>query len=309
MSAFASDIPRQLLLFLKSSQDAPSLPSLLQRVDDFVSELLASSHEEAVLGQLEDELQNIYHQSVDHTIFSQTEIFLSVLYHLLPLLPSSSVISTWFDLVLRPALREPKLPTEAIEYAKELIIAALNPGPIAHDNASVNSEKDRRWEKVGDFRRRLMDLYLLDAYNDSSGDDVLEWAKLDDSQREKMACWKTNLEDVLVRAGLQRPQVSSPSTIPVPVMVAHNFGATKTGSPNGAVPLFRLAIFPSTTPGFPYCVHLSIRFPYQCGGGHGWSSRDAKPPVFPLVRYLLNGMQYWPQGTYETTSHLRCPCL
>ena len=44
-----------------------------------------------------------------------------------------------------------------------------------------------------------MDLYLLDAYNESSGDDVLEWAESDDAQKERTACWKTNLEDVLIR--------------------------------------------------------------------------------------------------------------
>ena len=53
-----------------------------------------------------------------------------------------------------------------------------------------------------------MDLYLLDAYNESSGEDVLEWAELSEEQRERKACWKTNLEDVLVKVGLQRPKVS-----------------------------------------------------------------------------------------------------
>ena len=67
--------------------------------------------------------------------------------------------------------------------------------------------REKRKEKVREFRRRLMDLYLLDAYNESSGEDVLEWAELDDAQKEAKACWKANLEDVLVRVGLQRPQV------------------------------------------------------------------------------------------------------
>ena len=61
---------------------------------------------------------------------------------------------------------------------------------------------------MGDFRRRLMDLYLLDAFNESSGDDALEWAELEQSQREQKACWKANLEDVLVSVGLERPAVS-----------------------------------------------------------------------------------------------------
>ncbi|KAJ3478297.1 hypothetical protein NLI96_g9847 [Meripilus lineatus] len=220
MSASASDIPRQLHLTLKNSQDAPSLPALLQRVDDFVSEACNSPLLENLLGDLEDALQKVHKQVVDHTILSQVEVFVSVIYHLLPILPPSSVISTWFELVLRPALREPKLPTQAVEYAKELIVASLQPVPIAHASGSDDKEKDSKWEKVGYFRRRLMDLYLLDAYNDSSGDDILEWAKMNDTEREKMACWKANLEDILVRAGLQRPQPDFPTKVAA-VMAAH----------------------------------------------------------------------------------------
>ncbi|CDO69547.1 hypothetical protein BN946_scf184785.g52 [Trametes cinnabarina] len=201
MSSSTTELCTELRQLLDGSPDAISLNELLARVDSFVLECSASPDAPALLHQLEDELQVIYDDVVGHALFPQAEIFLAFLYHLRPVLPSSSIISTWFDLVLRPALREPKLPLPAVNYATELIIAALDPG-CPDDSAEAEKQKER----VGDFRRRLMDLYLLDAYNESSGDDVLEWAELDEDQREKKACWKSNLEDVLVRVALERPQ-------------------------------------------------------------------------------------------------------
>ncbi|KAJ2976058.1 hypothetical protein NUW54_g11633 [Trametes sanguinea] len=201
MSSSTTELCAQLRLLLDGSPDAISLSELLARVDAFVIECSASPDSAALLHQLEDELQVIYDDVVGHALFPHAEIFLAFLFHLRPVLPSKSIISTWFDLVLRPTLREPKLPLPAVNYAKELIIAALDPGS-PEDSAEAEKQKER----VGDFRRRLMDLYLLDAFNESSGDDVLEWAELDEEQREKKACWKANLEDVLVRVALERPQ-------------------------------------------------------------------------------------------------------
>ncbi|KAI0670310.1 hypothetical protein C8Q78DRAFT_1191212 [Trametes maxima] len=204
-SSTVVELCAHLRLLLDASPDAVSPNELLARVDAFVLECSASPEPGALLHQLEDELQVIYDDVVGHALFPQAELFLAFLYHLRPVLPSSSIISTWFDLVLRPTLREPRLPLPAVNYAKELIISALDPGSnFSAEEDSVEMEKQK--ERVGDFRRRLMDLYLLDAYNESSGDDVLEWAELDEEQREKKACWKANLEDVLVRVALERPQ-------------------------------------------------------------------------------------------------------
>ncbi|KAI0362191.1 hypothetical protein OH77DRAFT_1515479 [Trametes cingulata] len=205
-STTVAELCAQLKLLLEGSPEAVPLSDLLGGVDAFVLECSASPDSSALLTQLEDELQVIYDDVVGHALFPQAEIFLAFLYHLRPVLPASSIISTWFDLVLRPALREPKLPLPAVNNAKELIISALDPGSsiAAADEDPAEAEKQK--ERVGDFRRRLMDLYLLDAFNESSGDDVLEWAELDEEQREKKACWKANLEDVLVRVALERPQ-------------------------------------------------------------------------------------------------------
>ncbi|KAF7984045.1 hypothetical protein HWV62_17573 [Athelia sp. TMB] len=186
-----SRVSRQVRSSLSGSSDAPGIIELLRNVDAFVLECSTSPGQDSLLNALDDELQGIHHDLVGHDSLEEIQVFLRVLYHLRPILSSTSIIGTWFDLVLRPALREPKLPTEAVNNAKELIICALE--------GSVNSEK------VSEFRRRLLDLYLLDAMNEGSGADVLEWAELDQEQRDKKTLWKGNLEDLLVKYGLQRP--------------------------------------------------------------------------------------------------------
>ncbi|KDR81843.1 hypothetical protein GALMADRAFT_221714 [Galerina marginata CBS 339.88] len=186
-------LPRQVRSVLENAPDALPLNDLLTVVDEFVIECASTEEPEVQIFQLEEDLQSMHHEVVDYAYLHQTEIFLAVLYHLMPVLPSTSVIS-WFDLVLRPALREPKLATQAINHAKELIICALQ------------KTREVYADKVGDFRRRLLELYLLDAFNESSGDDVLEWAELNEEERQKRTHWKYNLEDILVKFGNENPE-------------------------------------------------------------------------------------------------------
>ncbi|KAG5639531.1 hypothetical protein H0H81_000676 [Sphagnurus paluster] len=189
----SANLSRQVRSVLEALPDALPLHELLILVDEFVLECSSSPEPEVLLFQLEEDLQKLHHEVVDHSSLSHTEIFLAVLYHLGPVLPSTSVIS-WFDIVLRPALRDPKLPTQTVNHAKELIIVALQKTEASYV------------DKVQGFRRRLMDLYLLDAFNDGSGDDVLEWAELDEDQRNKKSHWKYNLEDILLKFGVERPE-------------------------------------------------------------------------------------------------------
>ncbi len=153
------DVLKHLKALLSSSSEAPSLKEILQEVD--VNVLHQSSSDEFL-----EELQIIYHDHVHYADIHQLTVFVEVLHHLQSLLSSSSIISTWFDLVLRPALRDPSLALAVIDHAKDLILIALEK---AEDSP----------EKVGEFRRRVVDLYLLDALNEGSSDDVLEWAELD----------------------------------------------------------------------------------------------------------------------------------
>ncbi|KAA1469542.1 hypothetical protein DENSPDRAFT_816598 [Dentipellis sp. KUC8613] len=189
-----TELIRQLRLSLGSSPQAEKLEGVLALVDQFVLECASSPEPEVLLFHLEDELQAVHRDVFHHEQFHQMELFLSVLYHLTPVLSPTSLISTWFELILRPALREPKLPNTAIAQAKDLVLTALK-------------QKDENYsEKQGEFRRRILDLYLLDAFNEGSGEDMLEWADLPQAQREKRNVWKSNLEDILVKFGMDEPQ-------------------------------------------------------------------------------------------------------
>lgn len=172
---------RHVRASLESAPDALSQPELLQLIEDFVVECSSSPSDQA-LAEADDELQDM----VGACSLYQLELILLVLHQLSPVLASASIISNWFDLVLRPALREPKLPTQAVRHAKALILSTL---------------------PASGFQRRLFDLYLLDAYNDASSQDMLELAQLADIERERKACWKTSLDDVLLSFGLNQPNV------------------------------------------------------------------------------------------------------
>ena len=193
----SSTLSRQIRSTLEDTPDALSLNDLLSIIDEFIADCTQEKEPEILIFQLEEDLHSIHHEVVDYACVLQIEIFLAVLHHfslavlhhLPPLLPPTSVIS-WFELVLRPALREPKLPNQAVCHAKELVILALQ------NTDEVYSDK------VGDFRRRLVELYLLDAFNDGSGDDALEWAEFNAEEREKRTHWKHNLEDTVTEPHL-----------------------------------------------------------------------------------------------------------
>ena len=219
----SSDLTNQLRLVLEKSPNAPSLSALLEYVDVFVKDRGNAPNVDVISLQIEQDLQKVCDDVIDHKVTYQLEVFLAVIFRLHLLLQPLSVISCWFALIIRPALREPKLGTPAVDHAKELILATLD-FSIPEENWD-DEEKGKQREKVGSFRRRLIDFYLLDAYNESSSDDVLEWASLDDLSRERNACWKANLQDILVKSGLQRPKVCHYSNpIRVGVLTPNNPG-------------------------------------------------------------------------------------
>ncbi len=182
----------QIRLVLEGSQGAPSQLELIGTMDEFVHAVDPDSVPSA---DIEEELQTIHRDVADHSSPRQAEGFLAVLYHLRPLLSSASVILLWFDLILRPALREPKLSTNAIDNATDLIVSALR------------NEDNTHQQKSDDFRQRIVDYYLLDAFNEGSGDDMILWAELDESEKEGQKCWKTNLENILLKYGTKCPEV------------------------------------------------------------------------------------------------------
>lgn len=168
--------------------------------DDFLNELnacileISSANDDGQQRHdFEEELQVIFDEDVDYSEIRHRELFLEVLLHARPIMAPITLISTWFDLLLRPALREPRLSVVAVEAAKSLIL---------------DSMEDSNEAIVISFRRRLLDLFLLDGLNESSGKDILEWAQMDGDQRSRNSQWKLNLKDILVTFGLRKPEVS-----------------------------------------------------------------------------------------------------
>ncbi|KAF8275101.1 hypothetical protein EI94DRAFT_1712375 [Lactarius quietus] len=188
-----TDVSRQIRLHLERSPQALSASEVYTLVDTFVSDCTASEEAEVSVQTLENDLQ-VIRDALDLSECAQTETLLSVLHHLEPVLSSTSLISTWFDLVLRPALREPRLSHSAIAQAKDLVVVALEKPDNVHP------------EIQGEFRRRILDLYLLDAFNEASAEDALEWAGLPKEQRDQWNIWKENLEDILVVFGVDQPE-------------------------------------------------------------------------------------------------------
>lgn len=189
------ELVKQLRVLLEDASNGPSLDDFNERLDARVSAIAAAASPDEQ-NKFQEELHTVYDDAVDPSQLPQVVLFLGVLHRALPAVPCAALISTWFDLVLRPALREPRLPPAALEQAKVLILAALI-GP------------DADCPKVVELRRLLVQLYLLDAVNESSGEDVLRWAHLGEEERARSFWWKHNLEDTLVRFGLQRTDVRS----------------------------------------------------------------------------------------------------
>jgi len=61
--------------------------------------------------------------------------------------------------------------------------------------------------KAPEFRKRMVELYLLDAYDEHSGQDVLEHATLTPDERKSQKFWNENLRDILELYCLKQPLV------------------------------------------------------------------------------------------------------
>lgn len=235
MSNSIPELSRQLRLILESSSNALTLSDIINLADEVIHECTSSHEPEILIHNLEEDLQTIYHDVIDHAVHEQMETFLSVLSRLTPVISSTSLISTWFELVLRPALRQPKLPYTAVACAKDLVVTALE-------------KPDENYpDKQGDFRRRILDLYLLDAFNEASGEDILEWAELPQEQRKARDVWKSNLEDILVQFGIGMPQVRSLSPYASLRDVDSSYPALCTGILDPSVSLLLLSDYTLST--------------------------------------------------------------
>ncbi|GAB1519461.1 hypothetical protein RhiTH_002529 [Rhizoctonia solani] len=181
MSATTKDI----LTHIRSTfntHSPPQLTDLRPLIDVYISE---TAHLEP---ELDNGLLDIYSQAIDHSDVSHIATFIGVLYAFRMVLSSASIIS-WFDSLLRRALREPRLDLEAVKQAKDLVLMPL------YDESETKAQL---------LRRRLVQLYVLDAPREN--DSAVETMTQSADERAKMAVWKTNLEDLLVSDGFTRPK-------------------------------------------------------------------------------------------------------
>lgn len=132
---------------------------------------------------LEKELLDIYEHSVDHNLVAHLEGFLSILFTLRPVLPASSVIS-WFD-HLRPALRQPYLLAESKRNLRSLLASALD------ESAHAAESRSR------EFRRRLLQLYIMDASGSGTSEYIVEEVNQPSSEKRMRSTWRENLESIL----------------------------------------------------------------------------------------------------------------
>ncbi|KAG9103706.1 hypothetical protein FRC06_008700 [Ceratobasidium sp. 370] len=187
---------KDILVHIRASFLAPPPPllsDLLPLIDVYISDT-ANSNDDAKATELDNGLLDVYGDAVNHSDVSHIGAFVGVLYALRMVLSSAAIIS-WFDSLLRRALREPKLTPGVIAQAKELVLMPL------YDDGEAKAEL---------LRRRLVQLYVLEAPLES--DNTVEEMEQEADERARMAVWKNNLEDLLVSDGLTRPKVDQSAT-------------------------------------------------------------------------------------------------
>lgn len=125
--------------------------------------------------------------SHDHTSF-----FIACVYAIradLPATGDGSIIQEWWDMLLRPALRDPNLPEEAKTQAHSIIALALD--------ADVNEGE----ELLIKFQKRLVVIWVYELPND------VEACGMDRTELAKVRCWSANLSQILLRFGHEKPKV------------------------------------------------------------------------------------------------------
>ncbi|KIJ39318.1 hypothetical protein M422DRAFT_257931 [Sphaerobolus stellatus SS14] len=186
--SITADLSRRIRAVLASDNPASKSPDLFAAIAAFVA--TDEAHDVLHLHQLRDELETLYGDVVDHSSAAKVEGFVAILHAFLPVSRPLYVITHWWDLVLRAALRDWRLSPLAVNQAKELALLGFT-----EDSA-----------KGAEFRKRVVELYLLDAYDEHSGEDALEQAKYPQEERKGLQFWKDNLRDILERLCLRQPQ-------------------------------------------------------------------------------------------------------
>lgn len=145
----------------------------------------------SLLPVVEDVVQDA-HRAVRVDVPAHQHAFVAILS--LPEMDNpEKVVDTWTELALQAVLKHTRLDTRTMQAAKELAVGAL----ISSDDATY----------VVDYRKRMFQLYLLDAPSDTSGQDAVESAAMEDFEKESKRAWKENLGDVLIAFAMRKPKV------------------------------------------------------------------------------------------------------
>lgn len=181
MSAQLGD---KLRTALESPRPTDFIPDIADFIHTHVAELSSFSSEASAL-DFDGVLQKTLHEDVDQQSMQHIHLVLATLDALNQIISTQSIISTWFDLLLRPSLKNRPLPANAQAHVRNIVLRAMG-------ESSVSNQ-----ESVFGFRNRIMELYLLDTRNISSGDELVEKMKLKESERLQAAHYKSNLETIL----------------------------------------------------------------------------------------------------------------
>ena|ERR1700761_6070593 len=192
----SSQLAQNIKQTLEHRVPLDALPTLLTAVNTFVAEVSSFSKDRNA-PTLDDVLRRVYDEDYDESVTSHVVVFLATLNALDNLLPTSSLVSIWFELILLPALRNPNLPQSAVQHAQYLVLKVINhPSPVPQD-------------KVVEFQSRIMQLYLEEFYNSNSNNDTVESgaATIDQQTRLMRACWRKNLESLAISFSASNPHV------------------------------------------------------------------------------------------------------
>lgn len=188
-----SDISKHIRNALTNDTSEKPLTEALNAISSIIAQHHASQPplDLAVLDELRDDLESMYQDLVDHSSTTKVERFICILHAFLPIFRPIYVVTHWWDLVLRAALRNPRLSAKAVQQAKDVTLHGL----------VLESSK------VTEFRKRIIQLFLLDAYDENSGCDALEQATMSAEERQIQQFWKQNLGDLLEHLSIKRPEV------------------------------------------------------------------------------------------------------
>jgi hypothetical protein len=152
---------------------------LYQKLQNLVSQRPAE------VAQLEPRLQIIYNSS---TSIAHLDLFVEVLYITREHLTPDSIIRTWWDLALRPALRRAHMPRAIIRHAIEVVMVGLSEGQTG-------------------FRRLLVGLFILGVPSLNSVEEAIESVSMSDEEKAQTARWKESLIEILTEDAERHPKV------------------------------------------------------------------------------------------------------